>query len=263
MSARRLTWVVLALVATTPAAAALVPQVAEGLGPGTHLLVDVDGQTFGCTAAWVYRDGAGERYLSTAGHCLLSPFSVATHGPDADGPSDARVRACIDRCVFGGQTGFLLSGRTVELGSVAYARQFGFGGAVGNDFGLVRIPRALDGEVRYGLPEFGEAARVRDVRLGDHMCYYGAGLATGETFLTMGREGVGLATIGTSWRMAGASAEGDSGAAVATCDAQGDAVAAAGILTHLTPGGVAGTTMGRAAQMAREAGLVVTPVLSR
>lgn len=257
----RPTWLLVALLVVLPTSGAFVPERAEGIGPGTHLLVRIDGQNFSCTAGWIFRDATGALYLSTAGHCLLPSFRTSTHGPGADDAGAAVVRACIDRCTFGGQTGFLLTGTLVELGPVAYARQVSFGGGVGNDFGLIRIPVALEGLVRLGLPEFGEAGRVGDIGLGEDACWYGAGVVTGETYPTMARHGIGLTTSGTSWRFAGPSAQGDSGAAVATCGFRGQAQEAVGILTHLAGGMVAGTTMERGQQLAREAGLVVTPVL--
>lgn len=241
------------------------PALATGIGPGSHLLIDRSDGTYACTANWVWRS-AGALHLGAAGHCFLQEGETATHGPGADADVSAlSVRVCVADCRFGGQTGFLLEGTTRALGPVAYARQTVGGKDVGNDFGLVRIPDELAGEVRTGLPVWGAAPAVKEVRAGALTCHYGNGMAVGETFPTMARLGVGYGSQPDgSWRIATASAPGDSGAALATCvaDAEGTrAVAASGVLTHLAGGLVAGTTMARAQQMALEARLSVAPVL--
>ncbi|HUR69076.1 MAG TPA: hypothetical protein VM370_07500 [Candidatus Thermoplasmatota archaeon] len=249
-----------ALLLAIPAAGAVSIERATGIGPGTHLLIDMDGQTFGCTAGWVFRD-ATSYYLSTAGHCLIPEGTSATHGAGHDAATDSVVRACIDACTFGGQSGFLLTGTTVALGPVAYARQSAGGVDIGNDFGLVRIPASLVPQLRFSLPGWGIATSARDMRAGETTCYYGAGAAVGETFATMARSGVAIGTgADGSWRMAAPSAVGDSGAAVAICTPGAD-IAAAGVLTHLAAGTIAGTTLGKGAALATEAGLHVAPVL--
>lgn len=247
-----------------PAAAAALPVLptgATGLGPGTHLLVEVGEETYGCTAGWLWRDASGF-LLSAAGHCFLAENASATHGPGASGVRASRVWACVAECQFGGQTGFLLTGSLVELGAVAYARQTLGEDEIGNDFGLVRVPDALVPQLRPGLPVFGAPTRVRNVVAGDAVCFFGAGALVGETSATMARRGAGLLTLDDgSWRIAAPSAVGDSGAAIATCTPDGRALAAAGVITHLAGGAIAGTTMARGQEMAREAGLTLAPWL--
>ena len=236
-----------------------------GLGPGTHLLIEREGGLYGCTANFVWRSGSAY-YLGAAGHCFMPEDKTATHGAGRDfDASDIRVRACVTACLFGGQTGFLLEGNTVDLGAVAYARQTRDGIDVGNDFGLVRVPTSQQALLRPAFPVFGPAEGVADLRTGDITCHYGNASGFGEVFATKAREGVGILTLPDgSWRAATPSFQGDSGAAVATCAlvaGELQASRAVGVLTHLTDAGVAGTTMARAQQLASEAGLAIQPVL--
>lgn len=243
-----------------------LPTGATGLGPGTYLLSDIDGATFVCSANWVWSDGAAY-YLGAAGHCFLPETATSSHGFDRDyDVSTVRVRACVHACEFAGDLDFVFAGTTVELGKVAYARQSKNGLDIGNDFGLVRIPDALVGEIRAALPVWGRTSGIKDVMPGDIACLYGNGLVVGETYLTKARVGTGLATLADgSWRIAIPSAPGDSGTAVATCkvglDGSITASRASGVLTHLSGAGVAGTTMAKAQQLAREAGLTLSPIL--
>jgi hypothetical protein len=242
------------------------PEQAVDVGPGTHLLIDFPDGTAGCTANYVWRSG-GKQYLGAAGHCFLDPDKVATHGPGADSGADVKeimVRACVTGCNFGGISGFFLEGTTVELGEVAYARQSGEGGDVGNDFGVVEIPAGVP--VRYHMPVFdGPRQPDGDLQTGDVVCQYGNGVGVGEVFPTMGRAGVGLFEDPDAFFFESASSPGDSGSAVQTCvptaedGLAGDA--AIGILTHLTTIGVAGTTVEQAVLLAKEAGLDLELVL--
>lgn len=242
-----------------------MPASATGLGPGTFLLTQIAGVTYLCTANWAWTDGAAY-YLGAAGHCFLGEAETSSHGAGHDADvSTVKVRACIADCEFSGDLDFLLSGTTVDLGEVAYARQTRGGVDIGNDFGLVRIPDGLVGEIRSELPVWGRAPAVRGLRAGDVACLYGNGVGVGEVYLTKARSGAGLVTlVDGSWRAAIPSAPGDSGSAVATCSATlagTRAVGAIGILTHLSSAGTAGTTIGQAIVLAREAGLAVQPVL--
>jgi hypothetical protein len=110
------------------------------------------------------------------------------------------------------------------------------------------------------------------------VCYYGNGVIVGETFLTMARVGIGGGSNAAAWMGDLAAAPGDSGSAVETCDADATGFSgrgAAGILTHLSvqvcpcdvgsltfqQGVVFGTTIARAIEMAREAGVTLSVVL--
>lgn len=251
--------------ATTIPAGAPMPAGATQIGPGSWLLIEIGPDAFACTANWIWQDGA-ELYLGAAGHCFLPEAATATHGAGADfDASDVRVSACVARCEFAGQVGFLTGDTRVELGEVAYARQTRAGVDIGNDFGLVRIPAHLHDDIRTTLPVWGAVSDQRDMRTGDQVCLYGHGTGIAETYATKARAGVSIASrTDGSWRAAIPSMLGDSGSAVATCAVQGDSVrgiAAAGILTHISGTGIAGTSMARAASLAREAGLTVAPVL--
>lgn len=242
-----------------------LPAGATGLGPGTYLLSEIDGSTYACTANWAWTDGSAY-YLGAAGHCFLAQDKTATHGPGRDAnASGVRVRACVYACEFSGTLDFLLTGDTVELGPVVYARQARGGVEIGEDFGLVRIPDALVHEIRSALPVWGRPPAPSSLRAGDLACVYGNGVGVGETYLTKARMGVGIVTLdGVSWRAAIPSAPGDSGSAVAECGVWlggTRATGAVGVLTHLSSGGTAGTTLAQSARLAKEAGLTVQPVL--
>lgn len=244
-----------------------IPAAATGIGPGSHLLISMQGGLYGCTANFVWSDATlGKLYLGAAGHCFLPEDRKATHGPGADwDASGVTVRVCVSACDFGGQLGFFRSGSLVTLGPVAYARQTQSNVDVGNDFGLVEIPTAYLAYVRPHMPVFHGPTATDDVAPGKLLCHYGAGMGVGEVFATQARMGVGtdIAPQRGSWYAALAAAPGDSGSALQTCaqDADGvHGVAAAGILTHIIGAGIAGTTMSKAIAMAKQAGLTIAPV---
>jgi hypothetical protein len=255
--------------ATTTIPAALVtPAMAQNIGPGSHLLIDIpNAGTFGCTANFVWASG-NVRYLGAAGHCFLPASATATHGVGADyNASGVVVRVCVSNCSFGGETGFTVTGTLVQLGAVVYARQTAADGDIGNDFGVVVIQMALASMVRPSLPVFGGPTGTDTITQGEPVCHYGNGVIVGETFVTMARVGVGSSSTAKDWSGVLVAAPGDSGSAVETCDVGPTGVSgrgAAGILTHLavsTEGVVFGTTVARAIEMAREAGLFLSVVL--
>jgi hypothetical protein len=251
---------------TTVPLAAVTPAMAENIGPGSHLIIEIPSAgTFGCTANFVWASGA-TRYLGAAGHCFIPEGTTATHGPGADfNASGVRVSVCVSNCSFGGETGFTLTGNLVVLGAVAYARQTAADGDVGNDFGVVTIPAALASQVRPSMPVFGGPTTTEEVVQFEPLCHYGNGVIVGETFLTMARVGVAGGATPSYWMGDLAAAPGDSGSAVVTCEVNGTDLrgrGAAGVLTHLgvevgvpQHGFVFGTTIGRAIEMAREANL--------
>ena len=269
---------------TTQIPLALVtPQMAENIGPGSHLLIEIpNAGTFGCTANFIWTDGTTQ-YLGAAGHCFIPEGTTATHGPGADfNASGVTVSVCVSGCAFGGETGFTITGTLVTLGTVAYARQTAADGDIGNDFGVVRIPASLAAMVRTSMPVFGGPTTTAEVQQGQPLCHYGNGVAVGETFLTMARAGVGGGSTPAYWLGDLAAAPGDSGSAVVTCESDGSGGlqgrGAAGDLTHLgvevnppgidigsgtvtaQQGYVFGTTTARAIEMAREAGLTLAVV---
>lgn len=260
----------------------ITPEMAENIGPGSHLIIEIPGEgTFGCTANFIWASGS-TRFLGAAGHCFIPASTTATHGEGADyDASGVQVSACVSDCSFGGQTGFVLSGNLVDLGAVAYARQTAADGDIGNDFGVVTIPPDLAAFVRASMPVFGGPETIQDVQQAEPVCHYGNGVIVGETFLTMARVGVGGGSTTTYWLADAAAAPGDSGSAVVTCDTDGTVFhgrGAAGVLTHLglevcpcgidgdngtitaQQGFVFGTTVGRAIEMAREANLTLALV---
>src|SRR5438093_7701912 len=256
---------------TTVVPLALVtPAMAQNIGPGSRLLIEIPGAgTFGCTANFVWASGATQ-YLGAAGHCFIPEGTTATHGPGANyDASGVQVSVCVSNCSFGGETGFVLTGDLVSLGAVAYARQTASDGDIGNDFGVVAIPASLGSQIRVAMPVFGGPTTVETVALGQPLCHYGNGVVVGETFLTMARIGVGTGSTPNSWMGDLAAAPGDSGSAVVTCDTSGTEFhgrGAAGVLTHLAVvigtehGFVFGTTTRRAIEMGREASLSLTLV---
>ena len=250
------------------------PAGATGIGPGSNLYMDFgEGFLYACTANFLWRATNGKTYLGAAGHCFLDPEAgaTATHGPGADyDPRDTRVIVCVSACTFGGQLGFLSDGTTVELGPVAYARQTGASGDIGNDFGLVEIPASLLPQTRASLPVFGGPTSAAAQDADTLLCHYGNGVGVGEVFPTKGRVGVGLGTFDDgSWQAAIASEVGDSGSAVVSCDTHAGGlhgIRPVGLITHgigvvaTVPGIAFGTSIPRAQELAREAGLTISVV---
>jgi hypothetical protein len=252
---------------STTVDASSVPAEATGIGPGSHLLIEMQGGLYGCTASYVFTTGS-QLLLSAAGHCFLPQDRTATHGTDADwNGNDTQVRVCVSECSFGGQTGFLIEGTTVPLGRVAYARQAQDrdGEQVGWDFGVVEIPSSLEPLVRTTMPVFGGPVEEGTLATGDQVCHYGNGVVVGEVWPTMGRTGFGLLSDPDAWFAGTAAAPGDSGSALQTCvpgDTGLQGVAAIGTLTHITSLGIAGTTNAKSVAMAADdAGLRLSIVL--
>ena len=249
----------------------VTPAMAQNIGPGSHLIIDIPGAgTFGCTANFVWAAGS-IRFLGAAGHCFIPAGTTATHGPGANYDASAvQVSVCVSNCSFGGETGFTLTGDLVVLGQVAYARQTAADGDIGNDFGIVTIPASLASLIRPSEPVFGGPTTIAQVQVGQPVCHYGNGVIVGETFLTMGRVGIGGGSNAKYWSGDLIAAPGDSGSAVLTCVADVSGLrgaGAAGILTHLgfevgvnQHGVVFGTTTTRAIEMALEAGLSLAVV---
>jgi hypothetical protein len=262
---------------TTTVAAGGAPELATGIRPGSQMFIEYpDGTTAGCTANFVWQDGWGDRYIGAAGHCFLPDDTNASENATRDGEDDGdgydvsqlSVAVCED-CTFGGATGLIVRGTTIELGDVAYARRtLPDGSAVGHDFGLVRIPSAADSAVDPSMPQFGGPTGVSDgaVAAGTPVNQYGAGVGNGEVFASQGSNGVSEGDLGSpeSWFAAVRASPGDSGSPLQSTTAgtglEGEL--AAGILTHLTATGTAGTTIGRCREMvSTDVGLDISVVL--
>lgn len=246
----------------------VTPAAASNIGPGSAIIMDIpDEGRFGCTANFVWRAG-GRRYLGAAGHCFIPADRAATHGPGADyDASGVVVTVCVENCEGNFRTN-QITGTWVTLGKVAYSRQTLDGDDVGNDFGIVEIPPQVRDFVRLELPVWGGFSGVETLELGDYACHYGHGLVTGEVFVTKARVGIGGGSDATEWSGDFAAAFGDSGSPLIGCVNDGvgsfEGTGAIGVLTHIGVGvdettgehGVTfGTTIARAIEMAREAGL--------
>ena len=213
-------------------------------------------------------EAGGDLYLGAAGHCFLpeeynASESAARDGEEGYDVSDVTVEVCAD-CTFGGLTGLsVVEGETIELGEVVYARQaLPDGSQVGHDFGIVRIPEEARHLVDPSLPQWGGPDDVSEAAApeGHPVHQYGAGVGNGEVFATKGSTGVSLGDAGSpeSWYAAIRASPGDSGSPLVAgaSDVQlPEGGAAAGVLTHLSTLGTAGTTMGRCLEMPREDGL--------
>lgn len=218
----------------------------------------------------------GDLYIGAAGHCFLTdgPASenAARDHEDGEDVSGYTVSVCRE-CTVGGVTGLVVRGEVVELGEIVYARQVNpdpdDDSGVGHDFGVVRIPEEKADLVDPSLPQWGGPRGVSPeaVPEGEPVHQYGAGAGNGEVFPTMGTSGVSRGDNGTpeSWYAALRASPGDSGSPLVSSDpgsAPSTGDAAAGILTHISwttppdadPGevGIAGTTIGRCKEMARE-----------
>ncbi|QLD88887.1 hypothetical protein HWV07_07525 [Natronomonas salina] len=240
------------------------PERATGIRPGSQILVERDGTVGGCSANFVWEDGDGTKYLGAAGHCFLgdAPASSEYAQGEGDDVTDVTVTVCID-CTFGGLTGMnVVQGEGVELGDVVYARQEELGGGegVGHDFGLVEIPAEAEHLVDPSLPQFGGPTGTVDgvVPAGDPVVQYGAGVVNGETYLTQGSRGLSLGAGPSegSWIAGIRATPGDSGSALsaATDLTSYEGGPSAGVLTHITTNGTAGTTIDRCKDMVSEDG---------
>lgn len=259
------------------------------IGPGSPILVRSPAESTSrglCTANFVWQSGAGEDmrlFLGAAGHCFfLSNTATATsydttHGVGRIHPGPERVTtmACLTDCLTGGLStvNFNPTGQWVTLGHLAYARQSEANDAnrVGNDFGLVEIPRALWHLVSPGMPVWGGPFGEGDALGGEFTVHYGNAIILGETVATKARAGI-AATQGfphpDAWVATHPAAQGDSGSAVNLASIDQDGILrgtqALGVLTHLSAGisggipyATAGTTTEKAAVMALEAGLEI------
>lgn len=251
----------------------LTPEAATGIGTGSLLVITIpDAGRFGCSANFLWRTPA-RLYLGSAGHCFLPGGAIATHGENADyDASGVIVEVCVDDCPNGFRSGATLTGRFVQLGTVAYARQRNPENTtgVGHDFGVVEVPRRIEESIRAEMPVWGGPTGTDVLELGKQACHYGHGVVTGETLLTKGRTGVGGGTNDIRWSGTFYAAFGDSGSGLVACDADDDGIirgaGAIGVLTHLgasleAPGVIFGTTHARAVEMAREGRLRLTLVL--
>jgi hypothetical protein len=268
---------------TTVPAELLTPQAARNIGPGSAIIITIpDEGRFGCTANFVWQQGT-KLYLGAAGHCFLPADKKATHGVGADyDASGVTVQVCVENCEGNFRTA-LLVGKLVTLGKVAYARQTDPTGTedVGNDFGVVEIPKAAAALVRPEMPVWGGPKGVDALESGDLACHYGHGLIVGETFVTKARTGVGGGSDEDFWMGDFAGLFGDSGSALNECANDGLSIrgtTATGVLTHVgltvcpcdvnfkhlrvkaQQGVVFGTTVRRAIEMAGEAGLKLSIV---
>ena len=269
---------------TTISASEPLPEPATGIQPGSQMIITIDDDgTFGCSANFVWEDtsttiGEGEvddperhpLYIGAAGHCFLAGGKNATENAKREGEKDdnlqpadrvSSVKLCKD-CTFGGQAGLsFVDGETYELGDVVYARQnLPDGTQVGHDFGLVRIPEELRPAVDPSIPQFGGPIGVEEgaVPQGEPVCQFGAGVGNGEVFATQATRGVSEGAIITedrdgdeindAWYAGIRASPGDSGSLLAEYEA-GRATDAAGVLTHLTAVGIAGTTVTRCVSM--------------
>lgn len=247
-----------------------IPEEADGVRPGSQMFIEDEDGTAGCTANFIWRDTNDPEeplYIGAAGHCFLgdAPASErdARDHEDGDDVNGLSISVCAD-CTFGGATGLsVIEGKVIELGDVVYARQSnpkeGDDNGVGHDFGLVTVPEEAEEAVDPSLPQFGGPNGVLEgaVPEGELVNQYGAGVANGEIYPTQGSTGVSLGDGGSpeSWFSALRASPGDSGSPlVEGLDGGEDGGAAAGILTHLSTNGTAGTTMQRCKEMPTEDG---------
>ncbi len=254
-----------------------ISESAAGIRPGSQLFIqnpNNGGLVEGCTANFIWKDSdEGTQYIGAAGHCFL-PTDQDQGGTDTDDDDipvngdDGGVWICTD-CTFGGQLG--LNNFTpdtasyAELGDVVFARQANTDGVgVGEDFGIVEIPPSDDEDSeddiidpsipRWGGPDSEMEGPPAD---GEQVNLFGAGIVNGEIYLTQGRTGVALGVLGGdgSWQAAIRATPGDSGAPLIGADTSllgASGQPAAGILSHVTNIGIAGTTIPRCKSLAEE-----------
>ncbi|PSP99430.1 hypothetical protein BRC89_04605 [Halobacteriales archaeon QS_4_70_19] len=271
-----------------------VPEQATGVRPGSQMFIEFpDGGTAGCTANFIWESfpgsesgdasaddqgtsSGGDLYIGAAGHCFLPTDAAASEnaataeerqdGEAFDTSQLGTVSVCLD-CTFGGATGLsVVEGPVVELGEVVYARQEVRNGedGPGHDFGIVRIPADKRDLVDPSMPQWGGPNGVSGDAIdpGLPINQYGAGVANGEVYPTMGSSGTSFGgnPEQDTWFAGIRASPGDSGSPI--IGALGTGKEAGGILTHLTTAGIAGTTMDQCrAMVERDIGLEIDVVL--
>lgn len=184
-----------------------------GIGPGSYLRIRMpDGSPRGCTANFVFATPDGDRYLGTAGHCVLPDDEWGTHGPWAGfNASGVRIRTPARGChlspnVVGPPECTLRDGPAwLRLGEVTYATDW-------DDLALVRVPSALHDQLRLTMPNRGGPTGVGDASPGQTILYYGHGFDAAPP--TRARSGTVLTVTDETWAAVGPSNGGDSGGPV-------------------------------------------------
>lgn len=241
--------------------------------PGSALLIQKQGGLFLCTAGFLFENvKTGQKYVGTAGHCVLTAGCDATHGAGTlCSTAGVSVAICIKPCYFGGSLATLNS--YIPLGKVAYARQTdGHGfcpGDIGNDFALIEIPPQYPPSLVDPAVSFwhGPTAPNGNEGTGRTIGFYGNGIGLGETIVSKKpRPGVTINDgIFCSWQAALPVSGGDSGGPAVFVEPHGPPEIlhgdeALGILTHgtIAPALAWGTSLGWAEWMAfTDAGLDV------
>lgn len=244
------------------------------LGPGRPILVQTPPNSFvaGCSSSFVYADGAGDLYLSTAGHCVLHSHVDDSKDEDFRQP---KVWICVENCAGGLNDDLVLdlfgqgpvTGTWIELGDVLYAQQVhkdfpDTGDQLGEDLGFVEIPDEHEDLVDASMPIWGGPHGEDDVRIGERVANYGQGVGYGDAEADA-RPGVGLFTFNSNnstgpdeWWALHPAGPGDSGSPLISLQDPGDALPdreAVGILTHgLPPALTVGTLSSHAVQIVEE-----------
>ena len=160
------------------------PGLPEGIGPGTAMLQGVNGVQFLCSVSYLFQDPTDpdQYYLSTAGHCLLATGQGVDRTGEAN-PSQVNnhfelcYSGCIDNALNLGS--YVVLERTATYEPVAYASAAPVGAAdaegIGRDFGLLRLPKELNGLLRPWLAQWGGPDGLDSAGLGDLVVHYGHG----------------------------------------------------------------------------------------
>lgn len=214
------------------------PTIQNGIGPGTAMLIYFGADGFICTASFLTYDPIGDDYyLGTAGHCILNGGSGSV-GPGPHALKPDSIELCVDLCLWN-WVGLGIYAEVPDADdAIIYARADG----VGKDFGLIKIPKDLESQLRPEMFRWGGPMGTARGEGGDFLAHFGHSYTMGSNIVTQGRYAQtnadqsytgGIDAIGVLWG-------GDSGSAVGTAHlggtlgedfpAHGDA--AAGSLTH-------------------------------
>lgn len=244
------------------------PRAHDGIGPGSAIRMG----GFICSAAYLFEDPVtGTYYLSTAGHCLVNNNADPTPYTGQSNPD--RVVSAVDICVLNcvaNSPGIGVYVRVAAAGDyhpVTYARSAG----IGADFGLIEIPRELNGALRPWMPQWGGPTGVETgvVGLESTAVHYGHGAyccpGVGALATRLPHDQGRVAQFNFSDQdsfeaVLGWASGGDSGsgvgradpAALASTEAIGDT--AVGVLTHglITGGSFFGTIIPKGLQMTEQ-----------
>lgn len=212
-----------------------------GVRPGALIQIPKGDQNFLCTLNFLFRGSDGARYMGTAGHCILADGSAPVSFTEDRGEKVWRKNGPIVRD---------RDGRSI--GRFVYAIEQG-----PKDFALIRLNRSVSASAQ--MCHFGGPIGTNTKTTGDAVLHhYGNALAIGDALPARTEYAPALDDPNEVYAW-GASAPGDSGAAVIDDDGR-----ALGVIVSGGANGIGITRIApQVARAARKLGLRLTMVTAR